>query len=476
MKGLESSEGKEGQEGSDSTEGREGLQEKNASKQVGDKLTVFPKGVGGRAQEEGNEEKEFAAKAPVNMSSVEPSQPNKSENTLASKKTKKNKEPFWKKFGKKKSVDESDKKKKKPESKLMAALSSINNMGMGKQVHMFVQSTATMLNAGLPLLEALKTFQMETRSKPMKKMVSRIITDVGNGSPFWRAMDSQHLFTQYDIAMVRIGEEAGSLAQNMVYLSQQREKDRSLRQQVKMAMVYPTIVMVMMFIIVMGLGLFVLPNLVQVLFSLNVELPLMTRIVIYITNIFSDYGKIFVPLLILGFIFFILLGKFTRFKVVSQWIVFHIPGIGRLGKEASIARFGVVLGGLLQAGVPVVEALTSLVNVTQIVAQKKLYVEILEHIKIGDSFQASFEKCNESERILSVSVQQLIIAGEKSGSLAESLLQIATIYEKKASETAKALPVILEPILLLFIGGLVAAIAFAIIVPIYSVVGNISGA
>ncbi|MBU1911053.1 type II secretion system F family protein, partial [Patescibacteria group bacterium] len=245
---------------------------------------------------------------------------------------------------------------------------------------------------------------------------------------------------------------------------------------VKMAMVYPTIVMVMMFIIVMGLGLFVLPNLVQVLFSLNVELPLMTRIVIYITNIFSDYGKIFVPLLILGFIFFILLGKFTRFKVVSQWIVFHIPGIGRLGKEASIARFGVVLGGLLQAGVPVVEALTSLVNVTQIVAQKKLYVEILEHIKIGDSFQASFEKCNESERILSVSVQQLIIAGEKSGSLAESLLQIATIYEKKASETAKALPVILEPILLLFIGGLVAAIAFAIIVPIYSVVGNISGA
>ncbi len=315
---------------------------------------------------------------------------------------------------------------------------------------------------------------METRSKAMKKAVGNIVSDVENGSAFWKAMVNRHLFTPYDIAMVKIGEEAGNLAQNMQYLSEQREKDRALRQQVKLAMIYPTIVVFMMTIIVMGLGLFVLPNIVQVLFSLNVDLPITTRAVIYVTKIFSDHGAVFVPLIFIGMALFFILGKFTRFRVVSQWLVFHIPGVGRLGREAAVARFGVVLGGLLKAGVPVVDALESLVEVTHVVTFKRFYKKLLEHVKIGDSFTKGFGTIKNSEKILPVSVQQLVIAGEKSGSLAESLMQVAKIYERKASETAKALPVILEPILLLIIGALVAAIAFAIIVPIYSVVGNVT--
>ncbi|MDP7247770.1 MAG: type II secretion system F family protein [Candidatus Peribacteraceae bacterium] len=262
----------------------------------------------------------------------------------------------------------------------------------------------------------------------------------------------------------------------MKYLSEQREKDRGLRQQVKLAMIYPTIVVFMMTIIVMGLGLFVLPNIVQVLFSLNVDLPITTRAVIYVTKVFSDHGAVFVPLIFIGMALFIILGKFTHFRVVSQWLVFHIPGIGRLGREAAVARFGVVLGGLLKAGVPIIDALESLIEVTNIVTFKNFYKKLLEHVKIGDSFTKGFGTIKNSEKILPVSVQQLVIAGEKSGSLAESLMQIAKIYERKASETAKALPVILEPILLLIIGALVAAIAFAIIVPIYSVVGNVTNA
>ena len=373
---------------------------------------------------------------------------------------------------KKKKKEESDKPKK--ESSFSSFLKSINNIGMGKQAHLYVQSVATMLDAGLLLLDSLKTFQMETKNKTMKKVITNIVYDIENGSAFWKAMADRHLFTPYDIAMVQIGEEAGSLAQNMKYLSEQREKDRGLRQQVKLAMIYPTIVVFMMTIIVMGLGLFVLPNIVQVLFSLNVDLPITTHAVIYVTKIFSDHGAVFVPLILIGMVLFIILGKFTRFRVVSQWLVFHIPGIGRLGREAAVARFGVVLGGLLKAGVPIIDALESLIEVTHIVTFKNFYKKLLEHVKIGDSFTKGFGTIKNSEKILPVSVHQLVIAGEKSGSLAESLMQIAKIYEQKASETAKALPVILEPILLLIIGGLVAAIAFAIIVPIYSVVGNVT--
>ena len=374
-------------------------------------------------------------------------------------------------LGKKKKVVAKNESKKK--GGLGAFFASINNIGMGKQRVMMIQSMSMMMNAGLPLIDTLDTLEREMRNKTSKKVLRGIGGAVNSGTPLWRAMDDQYLFTPYEIALVRIGEEAGSLAQNLEYLSLQQEKDHALKAKVRMAMIYPSIVMVLMFIIVMGLGLFVLPNLIQVLLSLDAELPATTRVVIFVTNIFSEYGMIFVPSLAGGFVLLALLAKYTRFRTVAQWFVFKIPGIGSLARNATIARFGVILGGLLRAGVSLTEALSSLEDVTHIVAYKRFYGRLLEHITMGDSFAVSFKTMKGSSRLLPISVQQLVITGEKSGTLSETLLKIADIYEKKAAETAEKLPVILEPMLLLFIGGLVGTIAFSIITPIYGVVGNI---
>lgn len=347
-------------------------------------------------------------------------------------------------------------------------------MGMGKERLAIVQNLATMLNAGLPLIDALKTLQMETKNRATKKLLARINAAVDNGSPLWRAMDSLHFFSPHAIALIRIGEEAGNLAQNMEYLAAQQEKDQGLREKVKMAMIYPIIVMVLMFIVVMGLGLFVLPQLVQVLFNLNVDLPLVTRIVIAFSNSFSQNGHIVVPGILGGALLLAILGKFTRFKVVIQWITFRIPGIGKLARQATLARFGVILGGLLEAGVPLVEAMRSLVEVTPIVSYKRFYRRLLEHITVGDSFAKCFASIPNSNALFPVSMQQLIITGERTGSLSKIMLKLSEIYEKEANNTAQKLPVILEPMLLLFIGALVGTIAFAIIIPIYSVVGNVN--
>lgn len=356
---------------------------------------------------------------------------------------------------------------------LQKFFSSLNHLGMGKQRMLFIQSMAMMLTAGLSLMDALQTQLLEAKSKTVRKLIQGIITAVEAGSPLWRAMDDQALFSPYEIALVRIGEEGGNLARNMQYLSEQQEKDHALKQKVKMAMIYPSIVIVLVFILVMGLGLFVLPNLVQVLYSLRVELPLATRAVIALSQFFEKHGALLTPLLILALIFILLLGKYTRFRVVSQWVVFHTPGIGSLAREATIAQFGVILGGLLRAGVPLTEALASLAEVTHIVSYKSFYTKLLEHVNVGDSFSKSFTALPESKKLLPVSVQQLIVTGERSGALADVLLKIADMYDKKAAETAEKLPVILEPLLLILIGGIVAGIAFAIIVPIYKVVGNI---
>jgi type IV pilus assembly protein PilC len=361
----------------------------------------------------------------------------------------------------------------KPKTGLSKFFASVNNMGMGKQRVAMIQSLAMMMNAGLPLIDALATLEKEIRHKATKKIVRKITAAVESGIPLWRAMEQQYLFSPYELALVRIGEEAGNLARNMELLSVQQEKDRALRAKVKMAMIYPAIVMVLMFIIVMGLGMFVLPNLIQVLLSLNAELPITTRAVIYITGLFTEYGAIGIPMMLVGFVVLILLAKFTRFRVVTQWLAFRVPGIGSLARSATIARFGVILGGLLQAGVPLTEALRSLEDVTYMVAYKKFYKKLLEHIMLGDSFSKSFAAIPNTSKLLPISVQQLVITGEKSGTLSDTLIKISEIYEKKAEETAEKLPVILEPMLLLFIGGLVGTIAFAIITPIYSVVGNV---
>lgn len=352
-------------------------------------------------------------------------------------------------------------------------LAGIGHIGLGKERMRFVQNLATMLNAGLPLIDGLHTLQLETRSKPMRKILQKILDAVENGSALWRAMDDQSFFSLHALALVRIGEEAGNLAQNMEYLAIQEEKDHELKSKVKMAMIYPTIVLTIMFIIVIGLGMFVLPNLIGVLYSLNVPLPFVTRMVILFSDTFTNYGYIAVPGMIGGFIFVIILAKYTPLKSGFQWVMFRVPGIGSLAREATIARFGVILGGLLKAGVPVVEAMDSLVEVTPIVAYRKLYARMRDHITIGDSFSKSFAAIKGSQKLLPPSVQQLVITGEKSGALADIMLKVADIYDKKASETAQKLPVILEPMLLLFIGGLVGTIAFAIIVPIYSIVGTV---
>lgn len=354
--------------------------------------------------------------------------------------------------------------------KFAAALS---HFGMGKERMQFTENLATMLDAGLPLVDALQTLTTETRNKAFKKVLLRIVDRVENGIPLWRSMDAENFFSLHAIALIRIGEEAGNLAKNMEYLAAQETKDHELVQKVKMAMIYPSIVMSIMFVIVMGLGLFVLPNLIGVLTSLNVPLPLMTRIVIGFSNAFSTYGLIIVPGSLIGIVIFVILAKFTPFKVVVQWAMFRIPGIGSLLRSATIARFGVILGGLLQAGVPVVDSVQSLVEVTPILVYKHLYEKLRDHITIGDSFSKSFMAIKGSEKLLPSSVQQLVITGEKSGALASIMLKVADIYDKKASETAQKLPVILEPILLLIIGSLVGSIAFAIIVPIYSIVGSV---
>jgi len=364
-------------------------------------------------------------------------------------------------------------KKQAKQGGIKAALSSLNYMGMGKERVGFISNLGTMMDAGLPLLDALRSLEMEAKNKQMKKLMNRIITAIELGSPLWRAMEAQYFFQPQQCAMVKVGEEAGNLTENLKYLTEQSEKDESLRSKVKTAMIYPVIIFVMLTAIIMGLGIFVLPNLIQVIYSLGVPLPFVTRMIIKFTNLFENHSMTIIPGFFGGSILLVILTKYTSFKVIVQWFMFKIPGIGALLREATLSRFGVIMGGLLSAGLPVTDALDSVANVTPMVKYRKFYYELLEHIRLGDSFRTSFKLIKLSDKCFPTSVQQLVITGEQSGSLTRIMQKIAEIHDKKATNIAEKLPVILEPMLLLFIGSLVGTIALGILAPIYSIVGNV---
>lgn len=358
-------------------------------------------------------------------------------------------------------------------SKMSRFSDSLNHFGLGKERSRFIENLAILLNSGLSIIDALRTIQTELRVKPMKKLVGKIIDEVDNGIPLWMAMDNQSFFSSYALALIRIGEESGSLSKNMEYLSSQQEKDRALKSKVQMAMIYPSIVLTMTIVITLGLAWFVLPQLVGVLLSLNAELPLVTRIIIWIANYFKANGAVVVPLVFAGLFMAYILCRFTPLRGPAQRCMFMIPGIGSMAKSATIARFGVILGSLLRSGVPLVGSIRSMAEVTDTIFYKKFYFRLADEIEVGQSFGSAFERLKESNKLLPLSVQQLVVTGEKSGRIAEMLMRIADIYEKKAEDAAQRLPVILEPLLLLFMGSLVGTIAFAIIVPIYSIVGSV---
>lgn len=362
---------------------------------------------------------------------------------------------------------------KKQQRGLTAFLASLNNIGLGKERTRFVENLAILLNSGLSIIDALKTIEMELRIKPMKKLLQKIIDEVESGIALWRAMDHQNFFSPYALALIRIGEEAGSLSMNMQYLAVQQEKDHALRSKVKMAMIYPSIVLFMTITITLGLAWFVLPQLVGVLISLDAKLPLVTRIVIMVSNYFRDNGSIAVPSTFGAMLGVYILCKYTPLRGPAQMFIFRFPGIGTMARCATIAQFGVILGSLMRAGVPVVESIRSMADVTDTVFYKRFYYKLATEIESGQSFSSAFTKLKESNSLLPISVQQLIITGERSGRIADMMMKVSEIYEKKAEEAAQRLPVVLEPMLLLFMGALVGTIAFAIIVPIYSVVGSV---
>lgn len=347
------------------------------------------------------------------------------------------------------------------------------NIGIGKEVDYFVENLSIMVASGMNITGALDAILQEMRSMRMKRVIAFLKEEIDNGSSLSRALEAANIFSSSAVSLIRIGEESGKLSQNLKVVAEQQEKNRIFKSKIISAMMYPVFVLSLTLIVGVGIAWFILPKLAVVFSQLKIQLPLVTKILIGTGIFLSRHGQYVVPLVaIILAIFFYLLFFFPKTKGIGQALLFGVPGIKQLIKEVELARFGYLLGTLMEAGLTINQSLDSLKDATVFSYYKKFYVSLKNNIEDGNSFQKSFIAYKKSKKLVPIPVQQLIFAGEQSGNLSGVLLKIGQNYEAKMETTTKNIVVILEPILLVIVWLGVVAVALAVILPIYSLIGG----
>ncbi len=351
---------------------------------------------------------------------------------------------------------------------------NISHVGISKERQYFLENLAVLVDSGMDIYTVLQALKDDMHSRVMKSIITQMQQEVAQGSPLWSAMKNADIFSDYIIALVKLGEESSHLSQNLLVLSRQQEKNHVFSSKLRSALMYPSLVLGMAALLGILITMFILPQLTQVFASLNVQLPLMTRIVIAVGDFFGAYGLIVGPLLIGGLVllvFFLFLNPRTLF--IGQKMLFAVPLIRKIIMYIEVARMTYVLGILMQNNIPILQSIHSLYQSSRMSMYKTFYSFLYTAIANGDSFEKAFREYGYSVKLVPPAIQQLIFAGEESGRLSETFLKISQIYEDKSETAAKNLTVLLEPLMLIIIWLGVLFLALAIILPIYGLLSGI---
>ncbi len=336
---------------------------------------------------------------------------------------------------------------------------------------LFSRHLAVMAKAGLPLLESLRMIQQETRSRSMLKILKQVISDVSNGQFLSASLEKyKDLFGDLFVNIIRVGESAGILAENLNYLADELKKKKELRSRVVSALIYPGIIFAATLGITVMLIVFIFPKIIPVFKNLNVKLPATTQFLIDFSNFLSNYGIMVVIVLIILFIIWSLLLKIGKVKYFYHKVLLFMPIVGGVSRDLNLANFTRTLGLTLKSGIRVVEALNITAQSLSNLVYRKELMQIAEEVTKGEAVAPYLTK---HRRLFPSMVSQMVAVGETSGNLSETLLYLSDFYDSEVSETTKNLASTLEPLIMVVMGTIVGFVAISIITPIYEITQNI---
>jgi type IV pilus assembly protein PilC len=346
---------------------------------------------------------------------------------------------------------------------------NINIVGSGVkavQVMRMTKNLSAMLAAGLPLARALSVMERQSRGR-FKEVTHLILDGIAKGQSFHEALATfPNIFSSLLIAMVKAGEESGSLAEALAIVGTQMEQSMELTRKIRGAMIYPAIVMSAILIVAVLMLIYVVPTLTKTFNDLHVQVPLATRVIAAMSD-FMAANAILVLIGLFGFIGGVIL--FVRSKVGRSLVLrvaLYIPVIGELARETFAARAARTLSSLLKSGVPLLNGLAITEEVVGAPQFAVVIAEAREHVRKGGALSKSFA---DHPKLYPLLMSDMLSVGEETGKMSEMLQQVAVFYETDISQRTKDLSTIIEPMLMLLVGAMVGVFAVAMIAPIYSI-------
>ena len=331
---------------------------------------------------------------------------------------------------------------------------------------LFLKHLTVMLEAGIPLRNALKTILLQNNSTTLKHVVETAVKDLSDGRQMTYTLNKfPQLFDSFFVNSIQVGESSGTLSTTLQYLGRQMEKSASLKNQVRGALIYPFIVLLGAVGIAIYLAFFLLPQLLPLFQTLSVDLPASTRVLLWTTTAIRTQWP-FLLFGTLGLMVGIAIVWHVSFAVrfMCHRILLFLPVAGHLSREIQINQFARVLGTLLTGGTHIVDALRIAANAATNLVYRRHFQQMMEGVQRGETMTAEL---NKHPHLFSHTVISLVTIGEQTGTLPKSLMALGEFSERDIEDTIKNLTVLIEPFILLLMGVLVGFIALSIITPIY---------
>lgn len=339
-----------------------------------------------------------------------------------------------------------------------------------KDLTIFSRQFATMINAGVSLVRALNILADQATNPKFKKCIQEIRTKVEEGNSLSDALrDYPKIFQKLFVSMVKAGETGGVLDEVLDRLAGFLEKQAKLEGQIKSAMVYPLVVLVIATGIFFFLLTFVLPIFKNMFDSMNATLPAFTQMLINMSVLVRTKGP-----LVFGGIAASIWGfrRFINTPFGRRWfdgVMLKAPVFGPLIRKTSVARFTRTLGTLLRSGVPLMGALEIVQDTSGNVHVAEAIAKVRDAVREGEGLTKKLEETG----IFPPMVTQMIAIGEETGAMDDMLTRIADFYDDEVEEAVKALTSLLEPLMMVGIGGMVGSIIIGMYLPMFSIIGAI---
>lgn len=334
------------------------------------------------------------------------------------------------------------------------------------EVVAMAKNLAAMLGAGLSLSRALTVIEGQAKGRRLAPVARSVNDAVIKGSSLHEAL-AQHpnIFSPLFAAMVRSGEESGSLSGSLSTVAVQMERSLALVRKIRGAMIYPAIVVVAIVVVAILMLVFVVPTLSETFKSLGVELPLSTRIIVGTSDFLATNAFLTLAGVIAFFAAFALFARSTKGGALIVRAALRLPVVGDIVRETYAARTARTLSSLLAAGVPLLQAL----EITRDVVGTPVFGVVVDaahaYVKRGEPLARAF---TEHSGLYPLLFTDMLAVGEETGKEADMLKQVSTFYEDQVEQKTKDLSSIIEPVLMLFIGAFVGIFALSVIAPIYS--------